>query len=144
MYDESTPVINPDPTKYAFCEEGIQRLPRQCKSCYCLFTPVNDSQVECCDCKQNYHVIPIKFKMPEKNSATHYRKKDFVPSNPEELAKYCSYHSRCRSKIRTAVKKNDVKSVEKWEEVRTIIKETYKSRIPLNYESIVNEVFNKH
>lgn len=59
MYDESTPVINPDPTKYAFCEEGIQRLPRQCRGCKGLFTPVNDHQSYCEHCCPDPKVVPV-------------------------------------------------------------------------------------
>lgn len=136
---------NPDPTKYAFTEEGIALRPRQCKCCYDLFTPVAESQILYVAC--GGEVVPdplpelIKIEQPKYIKIEVKDKQKRIV--PEYVRNYdCSYQ-KARSKMMLA--RRDKKEVEeaKWAIVKGLILQKYQKREPIVYDEIVFFVFGK-
>lgn len=137
MYDESTPVINPDPTKYALSENGIERLPRQCCGCKSLITPVNDDQRYCEHCCPDPVVVPIEF-----NNKRHVNIRiGFVPPTKEQSLEYNSAMSTPNRRIKKLVNEGNIVGAAKWIAVKEEIKKRYKARKPIMYQEIVDSIF---
>ncbi len=136
MYDESTPVINPDPTKYALSENGIERLPRQCCGCKSLFTPVNDDQKYCEYCAPDPVVVPVEYTRQVKIQSK-INQTGFVRTTPE----YAYHYKMCKGKARSRMNHAADEDKEKWVEVHETIRRLYHAREQINYDEIVNSVF---
>lgn len=138
MYDESTPVINPDPTKYALSENGIERLPRQCCGCKSLFTPVNDDQRYCEYCCPDPVVVPIPFNVAARKT---FQRVGFIKPTKEQILEYNSAMSTPKRRIKKLTNEGNIVGAAKWTAVKEEIKKRYKNREPIMYQEIVDSIF---
>lgn len=135
MYETTEAIINPDPSKYAYCEEGLQRLPRQCCRCKSLFTPVNDDQRYCEYCAPDPVVVPV---VPNKIKQ---ERKGIKRADPVKKTAYNLFLTNSRSRRNTQLKKGNSAGAAKWGLVCDKIKFCYKNELDINYDEIVKSVF---
>jgi hypothetical protein len=129
---ESLRVINPDPSKYAMCESGLQLLPKQCPTCFDLFTPVAGAQNMCESC--GGPVVPDA--MPD--VIINYPE---ATKPPSKQPKYRTLMCRTWKLFDKCRKEGNLVEAAKWDKVSKRVSRLCRDGVEFKYNDVVKSIF---